>query len=241
MTGRRLERTTLIDEFIAALEAEIFSGERVEGSRLPSETELGDQFGVSRTVVREGLSRLRERGLVRTVNGRGTVVQLPGPGEVSRVMLRQLRVLQQEPERTADDLYEARLAIESTTVRLAAERASDADLAALRTSLDSMRAHIHDPAAFGAADVAFHVRIATAARNPFLAIVLQPILDVIVEGVLVSSSASAAVADGVRAHQEILERVAAGDRTGAEDAMARHLADSRRSFPDSILAHHLGA
>jgi len=236
MPRQPLERVTLIDSLVEQLEKRIMSGEYSSGSRLPGEDALADYFAVSRPVIREGLSRLRERGYVETVSGKGTFVRLPDVDHLSDQLLRHIRIGSREGYSVAN-LYEARTTIESTAARLAATRADELDIAALNRRLEEMRRCQGDPRSYTAADVGFHIDVANAAKNPFLAILLAPLTKVIVRGILESSNTSAkAVTIGIRAHEKVLQRIADHDPTGAEEAMIAHLADSRRIFPKEVLA-----
>lgn len=235
MTQRPLERISLIDSLVERLEAQIVAKDFPVGSRLPGEEELATQFGVSRPVVREGLSRLRERGYLETVNGRGTFIRHPGADHLAASLLRQIRIGSQEGY-NVDNLYEARGAIELTTTRLAAARADQGDIARLRTHLADMVRFKDDPAAYTSADVSFHIEVANASRNPFLGALLQPLAKIIIEGILESSQTRPeAVEDGIRMHTEVLRCIEEGDQEGASRAMDLHLQDSRRSFPGGVL------
>lgn len=233
---RRVVRVSLIDSLVADLEGRIVAGEYPDGSRLPGEGALASAFGVSRPVVREALARLRERGYVATVNGRGTFARLPAMEDLSESLLRHLRA---GPSAgfSVDDLYEARDAIEVLAAAKAAERADEADLMALRGYLSDMHSHRDDPATYTAADVGFHAAVARAAKNALVGTLLVPLARAIVRGVLRSSDADRdAVAVGIRGHHEILRRIESRDALGAAAAMHQHLADSRRLFPVEALA-----
>ncbi|MET0694204.1 MAG: FadR/GntR family transcriptional regulator [Propionibacteriaceae bacterium] len=235
MTQQPLERVSLIDSLVDRLEAQIVAKDYPVGSRLPGEEELAVQFGVSRPVVREGLSRLRERGYLETVNGRGTFIRHPGAEHLADSLLRQIRVGNTE-DYSVDNLYEARGAIELTTTRLAALRADAGDIARLRVHLEDMVRYSDDPSRYTTADVGFHVDVAKAARNPFLSALLQPLAKIIIEGILESSQTRPeAVDDGIRMHTEVLRCIEARDSDGAARAMELHLHDSRRAFPGELL------
>jgi GntR family transcriptional repressor for pyruvate dehydrogenase complex len=235
MSNAPIERVSLIDSLVERLESQIVSGEYPTGSRLPGEEVLASQLGVSRPVIREGLSRLRERGYVETLNGRGTYVRQPDAEHLSASLLRQLRVGADEGY-TVENLYEARTAIETTTASLAAGRADADQVTRLRRLLADMETYRGDPSAYTAADLGFHIEVANAAQNPFLSALLEPLAKVIINGMLESSGTSPrAVDDGIRLHRVILECIAAGDAEGASTAMRRHMDDSRRAFPGSVL------
>jgi DNA-binding FadR family transcriptional regulator len=77
MTFKRIDRSGLSKQVSEQLEAHILRGPLEAGSRLPSEKELGKQFGVSRNAIREALKSLEARGLIRVENGRGAFATAP--------------------------------------------------------------------------------------------------------------------------------------------------------------------
>jgi len=223
-----LQRLSLFEALAAQIEEWILSGSMEAGAKLPSEESLSRQFGVSRPVVREALAQLRERGLIETLSGSGTFVKRPDADHLTDAVLRHLRVAAGETESIAK-VYEARLALESTTARLAAERATEHDLAEIEARLETMRTAARDVERWTAADLGFHVAVAEASHNPFLSTLLAPLVKVIEHGIIETFVRSrAAVRAGLEAHERVAEHVRAGDAAGAEQAMREHLADSER-------------
>jgi DNA-binding FadR family transcriptional regulator len=222
-----LQRLSLFEALAAEIEERIVSGELEPGAKLPSEGSLARQFGVSRPVVREALAQLRERDLLETVTGSGTFVKHPDADHLTDAVLRHLRVAAGDAA-SIGKVYEARLAIESTTARLAAERASAHDLEQIAAPLDGMRSARTDVTRWTASDLGFHVAVADASHNPFLPTLLAPLVKVIEHGIAQSFRSRRAVESGLDAHEEIFGRVEAHDASGAEEAMRRHLADSER-------------
>jgi GntR family transcriptional repressor for pyruvate dehydrogenase complex len=221
-----LARLSLFEALADQLEERVLSGELEAGSKLPSEGTLAGQFGVSRPVVREALAQLRERGLVETVTGSGTFVRHPDVSRLTDAAVRHLRVAAGETE-SIGKVYEARLAIESTTARLAAERRTDHDLEQIASMLEAMRTAGGDVERWTASDLGFHVAVARASHNPFLSTLLAPLVKVIEHVIAESFRSKRAVRAGLGAHERILERIEAGDAAGAERAMREHLADSQ--------------
>jgi GntR family transcriptional regulator, transcriptional repressor for pyruvate dehydrogenase complex len=228
-TIQPLQRLTLFESLAAQIEERILAGELEAGAKLPSEEVLRRQFGVSRPVVREALARLRERGLIETVNGSGTFVKHPDADHLTDAVVRHLRV-------AADDggsiskVYEARIAIEAMTARLAATRASEHDLDQIEAHLEAMRSERRDVQRWTTADLGFHLAVASASHNPFLSTLLAPLVKVIERGIIESFRSPAAVEAGLRSHETIWKRIHVGDEAGAEEAMREHLADSERRF-----------
>jgi GntR family transcriptional regulator, transcriptional repressor for pyruvate dehydrogenase complex len=223
-----LQRLSLFEALAAQIEEWILSGTLEAGAKLPSEDSLGRQFGVSRPVVREALAQLRERGLIETVSGSGTFVKRPDADHLTDAVLRHLRVAGGETASIAK-VYEARLAIESATARLAAERASEHDFSEIESRLETMRTSARDARLWTASDLGFHLAVAEASHNPFLATLLAPLVKVIEHGIFETFTRSrAAVRAGLLAHERVFECIRAGDPVHAEQAMREHLADSER-------------
>jgi GntR family transcriptional regulator, transcriptional repressor for pyruvate dehydrogenase complex len=210
-TIQPLQRLTLFESLAAQIEEWILSGQLEAGAKFPSEETLRRQFGVSRPVVREALARLRERGLIETVNGSGTFVKHPDADHLTDAMVRHLRI-----------------AIETATARLAAVRATEHDLEQIAARLEAMRSEQADVRRWTAADLGFHLAVAGASHNPFLSTLLAPLVKVIERGIIESFRSRAAVEAGLRAHSAVWERIRARDEAGAENAMREHLADSER-------------
>jgi GntR family transcriptional repressor for pyruvate dehydrogenase complex len=226
-TIQPLQRLSLLEALAAEIEEWILSGQVEPGAKLPSEDSLAREFRVSRPVVREALAQLRERGLLETVTGSGTFVKHPDADHLTDAVLRHLRVAAGDTASIAK-VYEARLAIESTTARLAAERATEHDLGQIAARLEAMRAARSDVEGWTASDLGFHVAIARASHNPFLPTLLAPLVKVIEHGIAASFRSRRAVKAGLEAHAQIFERIDAHDAPGSEEAMRQHLVDSER-------------
>src|SRR5262249_8525810 len=172
-----LQGLSLFEALAAKIEEWILSGTLEAGAKLPSEGSLSRQFGVSRPVVREALAQLRERGLIETLSRTGTFVKRPDAHHPPEGALPPLRGPAGQTE-TIAKAYATRLAIESATARLAAERARDPDLSEIEARLAAMRAAARDVQQWTAADLGFHVAVAEASHNPFLATLLAPLVKV---------------------------------------------------------------
>lgn len=229
--SRPIKRTGAIEAAVDALNRDIQLGEYPEGSRLPSEDKLATEYEVSRPVIREALAHLRERGMVETVNGKGTFVRKPSISLISESLTRHIEFNFADTI-TPEQLYEARALIEVTSCGLAAERITAAELAQLEKLLAAMESPDRDAASHTEADAAFHVSIARATGNPLIPTMLSPIIESVIKGMFVSSSVAAeAIEAGVHDHRRILDALRRGDPEAARRAMSDHLATSRRFFP----------
>lgn len=207
------------------------------GDQLPSEAALAEQFGVSRLTIREGLKVLAGQGLVEMSRGRRPTVRHPD----SSVMSRFLSVAIRRDARAALDLLSIRRSLEVLSVKEAAKRVNRAALSALGGALDEMQragdaldGSQESIARYNSADVAFHEALALASGNQMLALLLESLS----ESLHVSFAQSFAgfmaaggnVADAIAEHRTIYDRVAAGDASGAELAMSRHLERTARDL-----------
>jgi GntR family transcriptional repressor for pyruvate dehydrogenase complex len=215
----------LADQVAQQIRELIADGNLQPGDRLPTERELADSFGVSRTVVREALRALGAQGLVDLPGGRGAVVSALQPAAIAGALGLLLRLA--DDPKPYRKLFEVRRLIEVEAAGLAATRARPEDLATLETIAGRMSPEAAlDQAA--EADVAFHAALAQATGNELFGMLLGSLTEAMLEmrqGVLTQPGArEQAVAD----HQHILARVQAGDEAGARQAMLDHLADGER-------------
>lgn len=224
----RIIRRKLSDQVLDRLRVMIRSGELQAGDVMPSERALMDRFGVGRPAVREALQVLHQQGLISISHGERTRVQ---PIDAATVLARSdevARMLLDLVPANRQHLKEARRMFELGLVRLAAERATEADIAALRAAVAAQRAELGgDPAPFIKADMAFHARIAAIAGNPVIAAASQAMLRWLFEYHTAllhwSGREEATLAD----HEAIVEAIAARDPEGAVRAMQDHLDRSR--------------
>ena len=147
-------------DVIAQIRGAILSGRYRPGDRLPTERELAQQFGVSRVTVRDALRALEASGLVRVkVGGQGgPYVAEPDIAQLSDSLGTHLQL----QGTTLAELAEARLAIETTAARLAAERATPIDLAALEYAIEEPTRFSVDTAS---SSVDFHTALVQTAHN----------------------------------------------------------------------------
>jgi len=220
---RNVERQTrLSDQVVEQIQDLIKRGELHLGDRLPPERELAQQFNVSRTVIREAVRSLAARDLLEVRRGSGAHVSLPDASTVAESMGLILRLTSSaDPFR---EVFEVRSLLEVEVAGLAAERATEVELADLEEQLAAMT-HTADREAAAEADVEFHAQLARATHNGLFLILLDSVSDIMLEvrrrSLAVPGNKDRAIHD----HSLILERVRARDAAGARSAMATHLAD----------------
>ena len=229
---------SLTEHAVAALTARIASGDLAPGEKLPSESELMAEFDVSRTVVREALSRLQAAGLVETYRGRGTFV-LTRPSEESFSLAP--GTVRSVAERI--ELLDFRTGIEAETAALAAARHTPEQLDGVVRALELFRASRAKPSGAVDADFRFHAAVAAAAGNRYFSELLAslgPTMIAMPQTRLLAGGEEAQHAhfDRVVAeHEAILAAISAGDPLAAAAAMRTHLANSRRRLATECMLH----
>lgn len=223
-TFPKLQRKRLPERAADEIEDAIVAGDFPAGSQLPSEQQLADQFQVSRNVMREAFKYLLARGLIMIVNGSGAYVCHPSGAPTSSALHRYIRLL--GAHQSIGALYEARRILEGENARLAALRATDADIQHLEHCLQRMTEGADRVEAWSEADLDFHIGVASATHNPFLIVLLEPLVnqlrDVISEGYRVPGAAER----GLAAHSQLLSAIRARDTEAAYRAIMDHLSDS---------------
>lgn len=219
----------LAHDLADALAQRIASGALLPGARLPTEAQFMDEFGVSRTVVREALSKLQQTGAVRTRHGVGTfVVGSPERGQAFQIAAHRLETL-----RDVIALLELRIGIETEAAALAAIRCEDHHLRAMRAALDDFERAVAAGQDAVDADLRFHRGIAVATGNPHFAGLMNTLGD----GIIPRARLGAEVpGDPDRVaylrrvnteHESIFDALAAHDADAARAAMRTHLVNSR--------------
>lgn len=225
--GRRRRPRTLALELVDAIGERIRDGRLATGDKLPTEAAIMAEFGVSRTVVREAISKLQASGLVETRHGIGTFVT--GLGDAGfRIGADQLATL-----RDVIAVLELRIGIETEAAALAAARRSDEDLRRMRGALAAVSAAIDAGRDAVEPDFQFHLEIARATQNPHFIELMNTLGARIIPRARLAGSS--VLSDEQRhylkrvngEHESIFDAIAARDADAARAAMRTHLANSR--------------
>jgi GntR family transcriptional repressor for pyruvate dehydrogenase complex len=230
-------RGRLHERVVEAITERILSGDLEPGSVLPTEPELCELFGVSRTVIRDAMKMLQGRGLVEVMQGRGTMVSTKIAEFSSDILVMAL----QQRQTTLVELLEVRRILEVEIAGLAAERATGADLREMEQALDLMRSHPGEAPGYVDADLTFHNALTRAAHNMVMDLILRPVTQLLRHSREISFRGPERVGNTIAAHETILRAVAAGDRQAAREAMRRHLdetaADLREALGEAAMRH----
>jgi DNA-binding FadR family transcriptional regulator len=225
----RPPRRSLAMAVVEALTERIRLKQYKPGEKLPTEPVLMADLGVSRTVIREAMSRLQAAGLVETKHGIGTFVLAHQPG----VTLDRNAIL---TIRDVMAMMELRISLETEGAALAAQRRTDADLMHMRKALDDFEAALAAGEKGVPADYQFHLQIALATQNPYFESVFRSLggfattiiprtrLDTMH---IASEPGSPFFLRTFREHQDILDAILRRDADSARASMRLHIANSR--------------
>jgi len=223
---RRLRN--LAHELVESLGDRIRDGRLAQGAKLPTEAAIMAEYGVSRTVVREALSKLQAAGQVRTRHGIGTFVVGAGETAPFRITPDQLATLQD-----VIAMLELRIGLETEAAALAAQRRSEANLHEMRQALDEFAAAVQAGRDAVAADFRFHLEVARATQNPHFGELMATLGAPMIPRARLD--APVPLTDDRREylqrvngeHESIFDAIASQDSESARAAMRTHLSNSR--------------
>jgi GntR family transcriptional regulator, transcriptional repressor for pyruvate dehydrogenase complex len=233
---RGLRKTRgLAHVLVDALKNRIRTGEYPVGSQMPTEARIIAEFGVSRTVVRDAISRLQTAGMVMTKHGIGSFVQSQSTDLGFRVQIAQLQSL-----REVISVLELRIGLETEAAALAAARRTDKNLAFMRASLDRLNLAMREQRDAVDADYDFHAEIARSTQNLHFANLFDSLGSGLIPRAKLSTGAgndsdqSAQLLEQEaylrliqREHENIFDAIAQSDSEAARAAMRIHLSNGR--------------
>lgn len=218
----RVTREARLSDKVAELLLETILARGMQpGERLPSERELGEQFGVSRTVIREAVRALAAKGVIDVRTGSGLRVAAIDPSAARESMRLFLRSGQLDFKK----VHEVRRLLEIEIAGLAAERANPDQIAEMRGLCERMEAvSLDDVEAAAVLDLEFHRTIASSTDNELYLLLLDSIGQSLLE-IRRDNLAAGSAINTIAGHRKVLDRIAARDREGARKAMLEHLID----------------
>jgi GntR family transcriptional regulator, transcriptional repressor for pyruvate dehydrogenase complex len=219
---------SLTADLVDAIGDRVRDGRLPPGSKIPTEGAIMSEFGVSRTVVREAISRLQAAGILETRHGVGTFVLGQGEGSSFRIMTPQLATL-----REVIGVLELRIAVETEGAALAAMRRTANNLAAIRSALESFNSATMAGRDAVGQDFQFHLEIARATQNANFASIMTTLGGSMIPRARLQDAAAStperqAYLLRVNAeHESILRAIERQDPESARAAMRTHLANSK--------------
>ncbi|QDY71725.1 FadR family transcriptional regulator (plasmid) [Qingshengfaniella alkalisoli] len=227
---------SLADQVYEEVLRRIVEGEFPENSKLPSENSLSEQLGVSRPVLRQALSQLRDDGIVLSRQGSGSYVhKRPAKAMLSFAPVGSIADIQRT--------FEFRITIESEAAALAAKRWNEQSLGRIEQALKALDGCIETGALGADADEEFHLAIASATDNHYFMSTRASMKPQILMGMNLARSLSLTVSsDRLKLvqseHYEILDAIRRRDSDAAHKAMRRHVENARTRIFDGTPASH---
>jgi len=229
------ERVSIKELIASQIEEAILNKKYLPGSKLPSEKELCEMFGVSRTSVREATQIVQTHGLVSIEKGKGIFVKNISSESVSDNIFKFL-----EHRFEGDyyfDLIHARQIIEPGIAYLAALNRTDEDIEKLQKDIEDIKNNDGDPIKHGEYDMSFHMHLSQASQNKLLPLLLKPIHRLMPA---VKTKILTNVDDAIEAaiiwHTKIFEKIKNQDPEGAKNAMIAHLKVAEKHIEHAISA-----
>jgi GntR family transcriptional repressor for pyruvate dehydrogenase complex len=191
-----------VDAAVVALRELIVRGEYRPGDRLPPERELAERLGVQRSVVREAIRRLADRGALVAQQGSGTYLACID----------------------VQALFAVRMQLEPFAAQVAAVTRDEDDLTQMTALMKRLRAQVAVQGTFGVVEFDLHVTIARTAGNAILSHLVVEIIELARLATANVRSSRRVRRDAVRQLQQVLDAISAGEGDAAREVMAAHLA-----------------
>lgn len=223
-SGRPVRRSdALVDDLVER----IVAGDIGAGTAMPTEPALCAAYGVSRTVVREAVKALEEKGLVTAFQGVGTLVSRQDTWNLLDPHVLAATVRHDEQYEVLDQLIAVRSALESDMAAEAARRATADDLGELAELMDALDASFRNPVLMDELDVAFHERLMLVSGNVLGRAIVHTVHAEARKSIRYLGHSTMADRKLTNdQHRAVLEAVTAGTADVAATLMASHIADA---------------
>ena len=231
MKLRHIGTESLVDAVVLQLRDSVERSGLSSGDRLPSEPKLVEQLGVSRTVLREAISRLQSIGLLVVKRGVGTYV---ADRDDLANCVKLFRTTMAISSKDLAQFIELREAIECQAARQAALRAGDEDLAELESLCRQMEGEGQDYHEAMRLDLKFHLKIVASTGNKLMLSVLEVIQEFMLEGMLRTTPKPRQRLLSQRYHMAIVDAFRRRDPDAAEQAVREHMALLLRRLQKSV-------
>ncbi len=229
MTVQAIPRSSLVDAVVEQIRDIIEQGELAAGDRLPTESSLAKQLGVSRTVLREAIGRLETIGVLSVRRGLGMYV---GDRSSLNSCVKLVRSAMAISPKELSQFTEFRQALECYCVRRAAELASPGDveeLAELCRRIDREGENYLESMRW---DFRFHLKIVEISGNPLLLQVMEVIQEFALAGMAKTTPRPRDRVESHRRHMAIVDAIRSGDPARAESSMRQHMHETLSRLRD---------
>ena len=221
-----MERTNKYEQVAQQLIARISKGEFQPGDRLPAERVLSQEYGVSRSVIREAVRSMEQIGCVESRVGGGSYVRTPDASNITDPFT----IILEQDQGFAKELLETRLILEPCIARLAAARRTQEQLKALEHSLQQMKTTNKCEQW----DAQFHEILAQASGNRAMAMLIATCSQVVDRFVRITQTVAGVREMAVEEHEKILDAIRRGDGELAEVQMRLHLINAQENLKKTL-------
>lgn len=221
-----IQSSRLYEQVVNRLSQQIFDGTLSPEDQLPNERKLAENFGVSRTVIREAMKTLVNHGLVEVRTGQGTFVK-DGTGQALKNSINTLMRFGDDADRMRE-MVELRELLEPGIAALAARRADPRDIDRMESAIGAMDDAMDDAASYIQADNRFHLELAVSTKNRLIPRLLDSIVDLLHELRGEIFQVEGGPERGQMHHRRILAAVRDRDAAVSRQAMEDHLAQVKR-------------
>ena len=219
----KVSKTNLYEQVADTLEQVIIHDDTIK--KLPSEQELCSRFDVSRTVIREALKVLKERGLIQARNGEGSYISKPNTHTVSNAINRFVQM----DNINNEDIHGIRIILEIAAVRLATIHAAQKDIEHLEYTIKQMAIQPLSAEKRIQIDSEFHKTLAHASGNKLLETFIEVMTSLLREYMIKGFPGPASIKHVIIYHKKIIEAIKRRNPEDAEEAMRNHLASAREN------------
>lgn len=220
----KISKTNLYEQIADTLEQAIVHSDNTS-QKLPSEQELSNRFSVSRTVIREALKVLKERGLIEARNGEGSYISKPDTHTISNAVNR----LIQMDNINNEDIHGIRIILETAAVRLATIHAAQEDIEHLEETVKQMSVHPLPAEKRIKIDSEFHKTIAHASGNKLLETFVEVMTSLLREYMIKGFPGPSSIKNVINYHKKIIEAIKNRNPEDAEEAIRNHLTSAREN------------
>lgn len=220
----------LVDEVQEKIQEMIINKEYDEDDYLPSEGDMCKLFGISRATVREAVNSMEVRGFVKRIHGKGIKVVDNRIKFMSRSMDDMISI----GDFNIYELLEVRKIIEIQAANIAAKRATDEDIEALRKPLENLeKSSVMDDEYYNN-DFRFHSALVKAADNRLLSALVSAYTPLLKKLIIASSQTEYVIEAKYHYHRNIFECIINRDSEGASDCMRKHLEATNQNLDNQI-------
>ncbi len=216
-----IKRTKTYEEIVKQIQNLIYVGKLKPGDKIPSERALAEELYVGRPAVREALRALESMGYIETQPGNGTYVS----HFTMKTLINPVSMILSQNSRMMEDVLEYRLILESNSVALAAERATDEQIKLLDAAYAQMKQEVNAGEDCSGSDERFHSILAQSTNNEAIYTIFQVCSNLLSGTIKSVSNIPGQARIGLNMHQAILDAVKKKDSITARKLMYKHISD----------------